>query len=90
MLYESNELIYFHVIKPEKVSYVFKAKPAQDFGDVFVSCILFSRKMFKAEVLKVPISWLGVLHIYNILNPVIRIAIYLVVRKCYLRGLFGC
>lgn len=35
MLYESNELIYFHVIKPEKVSYVFKAKPAQDFGDVF-------------------------------------------------------
>ena len=54
MLYESNELIYFHVIKPEKVSYVFKAKPAQDFGDVFVSCILFSRKIFKAEVLKVP------------------------------------
>ena len=28
---------------------------------------------------KVPISWLGVLHIYNIWNPLIRIAIYLVV-----------
>ena len=26
--------------------------------------------------LKVPISWLGILHIYNIWNPVIRIAIY--------------
>ena len=38
---------------------------------------------------KMPISWLGILHIY-ICNPVIRIAIYLVVRKCYLRGLFGC
>ena len=29
------------------------------------------------------ISWLGILHIYNIWNSVIRIAIYLVVRKCY-------
>ena len=29
--------------------------------------------------LKVPISWLGILHIYNIWNPLIRIAIYLVV-----------
>ena len=28
--------------------------------------------------------------IYNIWNLVIRIAIYLVVPKCYLRGLFGC
>ena len=39
---------------------------------------------------KVPISWLEILHIYNIWNPVIRIAIYLVVRKFYLRGLFDC
>ena len=39
---------------------------------------------------KVPISWLGILHSYNIWNPVIRIAIYLVVRKFYLRGLCGC
>ena len=37
--------------------------------------------------LKVSMSWLGILHIHNIWNPVIRIAIYLVVRKCYLRGL---
>ena len=27
--------------------------------------------------LKAPISWLGILHIYDIWNPVIRIAIYL-------------
>ena len=40
--------------------------------------------------LKVPMSWLGILHIYNIWNPVIRMAIYLVVRKFYLRRLFGC
>ena len=38
---------------------------------------------------KVLISWLGILHIY-IWNPVIRIAIYLIVRKCYPRRLFGC
>ena len=44
----------------------------------------------KLSFLKVSISWLGILHIYNIWNPVIRIAIYLVVRKFYLRGLFGC
>ena len=30
-----------------------------------------------------PISWLGISHIYNISNPVIRIAIYLVVRKFF-------
>ena len=35
-----------------------------------------------------PMSWLGILHIYNIWNPVIRNAIYLVVRKFYLRGFF--
>ena len=33
-----------------------------------------------------PISCLGILHIYNIWNPLIRIAIYLVVRKFYLGG----
>ena len=32
-----------------------------------------------AIVVKVPISWLGFLHIYKIWNLVIRIAIYLVV-----------
>ena len=42
------------------------------------------------KFIKVPLSWLGILHIYNIWNPVIRIAIYLVVWKFYLRGRFGC
>jgi hypothetical protein len=37
MMFESNDLIYFHVIQPRKVSYVFKARLAQDFGDIFVS-----------------------------------------------------
>ena len=37
LMLESNDLIYFHVIEPRKVSYVFKARPAQDFGDLFVS-----------------------------------------------------
>ena len=36
-------------------------------------------KIFFIKILKVPMSWLGILHIYNIWNPVIRIAIYLVV-----------
>lgn len=35
MMFESYDLIYFHVIKPKKVSYVFKARPAQNFGDLF-------------------------------------------------------
>lgn len=39
MMFESNDLIYFHVIQPTKVSYVFKARPAQDFGDLFVSFV---------------------------------------------------
>ena len=38
---------------------------------------------------KVPISWLGILHnMYNTWNLVIRIALYLVLRKFYLHGLF--
>ena len=48
------------------------------------------RSNITTELFKVPISWLGILHIYNIWNPVIRIAIYFVVRKFYLHGLFGC
>ena len=60
-----------------------------------VSSLLFQVSILCAYMhacneFKVPISWLGILHIYIIWNPVIRIAIYLVVRKCYLRGLFGC
>ncbi|CAB4009784.1 Hypothetical predicted protein [Paramuricea clavata] len=35
LMVESNDLIYFHVIQPRKVGYVFKTRPAQDFGDLF-------------------------------------------------------
>ena len=35
MMFGSNDLIYFHVIQPRKVSYVFKARLAQDFGNLF-------------------------------------------------------
>ena len=52
--------------------------------------VIFSLLYLKSLRFKVPISWLGILHIYNIWNPVIKIEIYLVVRKCYLRELFGC
>ena len=46
---------------------------------------------FRYQLLKVPISRLRILDIYNVRNPLqIRIAIYLAVRKLYLRGLFGC
>ena len=38
----------------------------------------------------VPIWWSGILHIYDVWNHVMRIAIYLVVRKFYLSGPFGC
>ena len=55
--------------------------------EVIVSWAL---KQTREVSVKVPILWLGILHIYNIWNAVIRIAIYLVVRKFYLRGLFGC
>ena len=57
-------------------------------GKIFASFVHRIR-VTDCEV-KVPISWLGILHIYNIWNPVIRIAIYLAVRTFYLRGLFGC
>ena len=39
---------------------------------------------------KVPISCLGILHIYDLWILLKKIAIYLVGRKCYLRGLFCC
>ena len=44
---------------------------------------MIEMKIVLGYVFKVPISWLGILHIYNIWNPVIRIAIYFVVRKFY-------
>ncbi|XP_046850501.1 protease-associated domain-containing protein 1-like [Xenia sp. Carnegie-2017] len=35
MMFSSNELIYFHVVEPSKIGYVFKVRPARDFGDSF-------------------------------------------------------
>ncbi|XP_028313802.1 protease-associated domain-containing protein 1-like [Gouania willdenowi] len=32
-----NELLYFRVISPEEISYIFSAAPAKDFGGVFTS-----------------------------------------------------
>ena len=59
------------------------------FFTVFLSSFCIVMYCFET-LFKVPISWLGILHIYNIWNPMIRIVIYLVIQKCYLRGLFGC
>lgn len=32
-----NELLYFRVIRPEEIGYIFSAAPAKDFGGDFVS-----------------------------------------------------
>ena len=32
-----NELLYFRVMSPEDIGYVFSAAPAKDFGGAFVS-----------------------------------------------------
>lgn len=32
-----NELLYFRVISPEEIGYIFSAAPAKDFGGHFVS-----------------------------------------------------
>lgn len=34
-----NELLYFRVISPEEIGYIFSAAPAKDFGGDFVSCL---------------------------------------------------
>ena len=34
-----NELLYFRVISPEEISYIFSAAPAKDFGGHFVSSL---------------------------------------------------
>lgn len=39
-----NELLYFRVISPEEIAYIFSAAPAKDFGGVFVSSFLASIK----------------------------------------------
>ena len=37
MLFDSADLVYFEVLKPQKLNYVYKARPAKDFGTQFVS-----------------------------------------------------
>ncbi|XP_031563005.1 protease-associated domain-containing protein 1-like [Actinia tenebrosa] len=35
MMFESNALVYFEVLKPDKIKYIFKLRPAKDFGSLF-------------------------------------------------------
>ncbi|KAK3727030.1 hypothetical protein QZH41_012544 [Actinostola sp. cb2023] len=35
MLFESNSLVYFEILSPEKLRYIFKVRPAKDFGSIF-------------------------------------------------------
>ena len=42
MLFDSNNLVYFEVLRPKNISYVFKVRPAKSFGGKFVSA-LFSQ-----------------------------------------------
>ena len=37
MLLDSNDLIYFEVLRPKNISYVYKVRPAKSFGGKFVS-----------------------------------------------------
>ncbi len=37
-----NELLYFRVISPEEIGYIFSAAPAKDFGGDFVSTLPYS------------------------------------------------
>jgi len=37
MLFDSNDLLYFEVLRPKNISYIYKVKPAKDFGSKFVS-----------------------------------------------------
>lgn len=38
-----NELLYFRVISPEEIGYIFSAAPAKDFGGVFVSTFFLNK-----------------------------------------------
>ncbi|EDO39826.1 predicted protein [Nematostella vectensis] len=35
MLFDSSDLVYFEVLKPESIKYVYKLRPAKDFGSIF-------------------------------------------------------
>lgn len=37
MLFDSNDLLYFEVLQPKNISYIYKFRPAKDFGGKFVS-----------------------------------------------------
>lgn len=37
MLFDSNNLVYFEVLRPKNISYVYKVRPAKSFGGKFVS-----------------------------------------------------
>lgn len=37
MLFESNDLLYFEILQPKNISYIYKVRPAKDFGGKFVS-----------------------------------------------------
>ncbi|KAJ7336669.1 PA domain [Desmophyllum pertusum] len=35
MLFDSNDLLYFEVLRPKNISYIYKVRPAKDFGGKF-------------------------------------------------------
>ena len=37
MLFDSKDLLYFEVLRPKNISYIYKVRPAKDFGSKFVS-----------------------------------------------------
>ena len=37
MLFDSNDLLYFEVLQPKNISYIYKVRPAKNFGGKFVS-----------------------------------------------------
>ena len=37
MLFDTNDLLYFEVLRPKNISYIYKVRPAKDFGGNFVS-----------------------------------------------------
>lgn len=37
MLFDSNDLLYFEILQPKNISYIYKVKPAKNFGTKFVS-----------------------------------------------------
>ena len=37
MLFDSNDLLYFEILQPKNISYIYKVRPAKDFGSKFVS-----------------------------------------------------